>query len=107
MAENIEKTTYLIYINAWRAFVRCILFSKLIFLTQDFSVEYGENCQFDYVLVESGFKDTKKKLCGPNLSEKAKVQTSMLNKMVIQFHSDPSHNDIGFRAVYKTGKRLK
>lgn len=77
------------------------------FLTQGFSVEYGEKeCQFDYVSVECGFKNTVKKLCGPTLSEEAKVQTSMLNKMVINFHSDGSHNDKGFRAVYETGKHL-
>ena len=72
---------------------------------QDFSLEYGENdCQFDYVLVESGHKDRKKKLCGPTLSEETKVQTSRLNKMVIRFHTDASHSDRGFRAVYETGK---
>ena len=71
---------------------------------KDFSLENGEDCQYDSVLVESGFKDAKKKLCGESLSEASKVQISRLNTMVIHFQTDASHNSKGFRAVYETSK---
>ena len=71
---------------------------------KDFSLENGDECKYDYVLVELGFKDAEKKICGENPSEAQKVQISRLNKMVIRFWTDTSHGDRGFRAVYKTGK---
>ena len=55
------------------------------------------------MIVESGFKNAKKRLCGENLNEEDRVYISRLNTMVIHFQSDHEHEAKGFRAVYETG----
>lgn len=71
---------------------------------QTFSLEKDGECQYDYVLVDTGYEERENRLCGTITRNERKVQISRLNKMEIRFQTDVSHVERGFKAVYETGK---
>ncbi|XP_028397706.1 dorsal-ventral patterning tolloid-like protein 1 [Dendronephthya gigantea] len=73
-----------------------------------FSLEKDRKCEYDYVLVDTGYEERENRLCGTITREERKVQISRLNKMEIHFQTDKTHVEKGFKAVYETvcGGRL-
>ena len=74
---------------------------KLVFL--DFHIEPGTNCTFDYVEVEQHSVEhavVKKigRFCGNTIPNS--IETDSRYKLVVKFHSDPTIQMQGFRAMF-------